>query len=47
MVVVYRFWSGLWANLYKFIWRTIGFQDCFAILDKLKADIWTKNEFIG
>ena len=47
MGIIYRFWSGLWANLYRFFWRTVGFQNCFAILDWLKADIWTKKESIG
>ena len=47
MAVAYRFGSGLWTNLYRLFWGTVGFQDCFAILDRLEADIWTKNESIG
>ena len=45
--VIHRFWSGLWANPYRLFWGTIGFQNSFAILDWLEADIWTKKESIG
>ena len=27
MSVIHRFWSGLWANLYRFFLSTVGFQD--------------------
>ena len=42
-----RFWSGLPANPYMFIWGIVCFQDCFAIMQWLEADIWTKKKYFG
>ena len=46
MGVIHMFRSGLWANPYRFFLRTVGFQEFFAILKRLWAVIWTKNESI-
>ena len=46
MNVIHRFWSGLWANPYRFSLVTVGFQEFFAILEWLWAVMWTKNDSI-
>ena len=35
--LIHRFWSGLWANPYRFFLVTVGFKEFFAILEPLWA----------